>query len=126
VSFEAFLAAVERDGELNAAPAALARSVPSGARIGNYAGSQACQPCHAGVYESWQRTGMGRMLRTYRPENVIGDFKVNNQFNDETGALVARMSMSRDKHYFAVRGKTGDWRTYPVDYTIGSKWQQAY
>lgn len=126
VSFEAFLAAVERDGELNAAPAALAPSVPSGARIGDYAGSQTCQPCHAAVYESWQSSGMGRMLRSYRPENVIGDFKVNNQFNDETGALVARMSISREKHYFAVRDKTGDWRSYPIDYTIGSKWQQAY
>jgi len=69
---------------------------------------------------------MSRMFRPYRPENVIGDFRVNNQFSDETGLLVARMSIQRDKHYFAIRDKSGSWQTYAVDYTIGSKWQQAY
>ena len=65
------------------------------------------------------------MLRIYVPENVIGDFRANNQFSDETGAVVARMWIKRDKHYLAVRNTAGDWRTYPVDYAIGSKWQQA-
>jgi tetratricopeptide (TPR) repeat protein len=126
ISFDGFVAAVELPAELKAGPTAASVSVSAHFRAGGYAGSQACQPCHAAIYDSWQKTGMRRMLRAYRPENVIGDFRVHNQFSDETGAVVARMSMGSDKHHFAVRDKAGDWRTYPVDYTIGSKWQQAY
>ena len=129
-SFETFLASVEQDSRSSAAYVALnastPASTPSPARIGDYAGSPSCQPCHAAIYASWQKTGMSRMFRPYRPENVIGDFRVNNQFSDETGLLVARMSIQRDKHYFAIRDKSGSWQTYAVDYTIGSKWQQAY
>jgi hypothetical protein len=66
------------------------------------------------------------MLRPYRPENVIGDFRVNNQFSEKDGTLVTRMTINREKHYFAIRDLSGAWRSYSVDYTIGSKWQQAY
>jgi predicted CXXCH cytochrome family protein len=69
---------------------------------------------------------MGRMLRHYQPGNIIGDFRVNNHFSDSSGALVARMITNRDKRYFMIRDATGNWATYSVDYTIGSKWQQAY
>lgn len=123
-SFEAYLNAAAKQDELNAA----ATAPPPSQKVdrSDYAGSQACQPCHAAAYDAWHKTGMGRMLRPYAPDNVIGDFRANNQFSDETGAVVARMSIRRDRHYFAVRSATSDWRTYPVDYTIGSKWQQAY
>jgi predicted CXXCH cytochrome family protein len=123
-SFDAYLNSVEKQEEVKAQ----VMSPPQSQRMspGDYVGSQACQPCHAAIYDAWQKTGMGRMLRPYAPENVIGDFRANNQFSDETGAVVARMSIKRDKHYFAVRNASGDWRTYSVDYTIGSKWQQAY
>src|SRR5579871_178340 len=91
-----------------------------------YAGSESCRPCHAGIFTSWRQTGMARMLRPYRPENVIGDFRVNNQFTEPDGTPAARMTVSRDKRYFTIRDSRGNWVTYPVDYTIGSKWQQAY
>jgi tetratricopeptide (TPR) repeat protein len=125
-SFEAFLATIEGDSQWNAASAGSNSSMPRQAQAGDYAGSQACQPCHAAIYASWQKTGMSRMFRPYKPENVIGDFRENNHFSDETGVLVARMSIQHEKHYFAIRDSSGAWRTYPVDYTIGSKWQQAY
>lgn len=125
VSFDRFVSSLKLEGELTNIPAATPVSA-SPNRAGGYAGSEACQPCHTTQFDSWQKTGMGRMLRAYRPENVIGDFQTHNQFSDATGAVVARMSKGRDKHYFAVRDKAGDWRTFPVDYTIGSKWQQAY
>jgi len=123
-TFDGFLSAVERGGELKAAPATASTTLSASGAV--YAGSQTCQPCHAAVYAAWQKTGMARMLRPLQPENVIGDFRVNNQFSDTTGALVARMSSSHDNYYFAIRDNSGDWRTYPVNYTIGSKWQQAY
>jgi tetratricopeptide (TPR) repeat protein len=89
---------------------------------GGFAGSRVCRECHARVYESWQSTGMARMFREYRPEHVIGDF---------SGAQVvsgdARAIAEAGRHFFEIRrADTGAWVRYPVDYVIGSKWQQAY
>ena len=123
VPFTAFVEASEKDGEPKLAVSSTESSAIHG---GGYAGSGACQPCHAAIYKSWQETGMSRMLRPYRPENVMGDFRVNNQFSEKNGTLVARMTINREKHYFAIRDLSGAWQSYPVDYTIGSKWQQAY
>jgi predicted CXXCH cytochrome family protein len=92
---------------------------------GKYAGSDACRPCHAGEHAAWQQSGMARMLRPYRPENVFGDFN-RKQFEDNSGRIVARMEMENGRPYFATRGDNGAWLSYRVDYTIGSKWQQAY
>ena len=126
VSFEAFVESVERSGAPTSAPSGALAMSSASASISAYAGSQSCKSCHSAIYDSWQNSGMGRMFRPYRPENVIGDFRANNQFSDATGAVVARMSVQHDKCYFAIRDASGGWRTYPVDYTIGSKWQQAY
>ena len=92
---------------------------------GEYAGSEACRSCHAGQHAAWQQTGMARMLRPYQPENVFGDF-TQKEFEDNSGRIVARMGIDRNRHYFSTRGDGGAWERYPVDYTIGSKWQQAY
>ena len=91
----------------------------SAALQAGYAGSAACQGCHAREYATWSQTGMARMLRAYQPENVIGDF---------TGAssLPAIRPGSDARPYFDVKDDAGRWQRYPVDYTIGSKWQQAY
>jgi predicted CXXCH cytochrome family protein len=126
VSFEAFVESVERSGGPTPAPTGSFATKSANAAISAYAGSESCKPCHSAIYASWQETGMGRMFRPYQPEDVIGDFRANNQFSDGTGAVVARMSVQHDRCYFAVRDASGGWRTYPVDYTIGSKWQQAY
>jgi hypothetical protein len=34
--------------------------------------------------------------------------------------------MEGDRYYLAARGSDGKWESYPIDFTIGSKWQQAY
>jgi len=126
ISFEAFLESSQREGGQERAPATSSAATSVEKHGNEYAGSQSCQPCHAAIYKSWQETGMGRMLRRYQPENVIGDFRVNNHFSDSSGTLVARMITNGDKRYFMTRDATGNWATYSVDYTIGSKWQQAY
>lgn len=115
---------------------------PPPALQGSYAGSELCQRCHAAIYRQWKQSGMARMLRPYRPENVIGDFTTNNRFYSgdpvafENGKLVttpgtgrqvfARMVLRNGRHFFEIHQSDGLWHTYPVDYTIGSKWQQAY
>jgi predicted CXXCH cytochrome family protein len=117
-------------------PAAEAKTLPA------YAGSDSCRSCHNGIYRNWSQSGMSKMFRAYAPQNVIGDFTENNQFfagdeaNYENGKLkmvrganrtpFARMEIRDAKHYVNIFGSDGQWHTYPVDYTIGSKWQQAY
>jgi predicted CXXCH cytochrome family protein len=107
-----------------------------------YAGSDSCRGCHGGIYRNWSQSGMSKMFRVYAPQNVIGDFTDNNQFFSgdepkyEDGKLqmargekrspFARMELRDGKHYFNIFESDGQWHTYPVDYTIGSKWQQAY
>ncbi|HLM98048.1 MAG TPA: hypothetical protein VK335_02120 [Bryobacteraceae bacterium] len=125
-SFEMFVESNEREVGPESSPVTPGAGISEEKHESEYAGSQSCQPCHAVIYRSWQETGMGRMLRRFEPENVIGDFRVNNQFSDSSGTLVARMITNRDKRYFMIRDATGNWATYSVDYTIGSKWQQAY
>lgn len=107
-----------------------------------YAGSDACRGCHAGIYREWSQTGMAKMLRPYAPQNVMGDFQTNNEFyleddaeyqngkveftRGESRTLFARMVLRDGRHYFEIRQSDGKLHSYPVDYTIGSKFQQAY
>jgi predicted CXXCH cytochrome family protein len=142
IDFEDYFATVSRRAERlnraqhNSPPDDNNKALPA------YAGSQPCRSCHADVYEQWRQTGMARMLRPYSPQNVIGDFTSQNQFyggnksSFEAGAfqsepgshpwLFARMLVMNGRDYFKTRDFDGRWRSYAVDYTIGSKWQQAY
>jgi len=108
----------------------------------NYAGSESCRACHTGQHHSWQQTGMARMFRAYAPANIIGDFGSKELFyaGDKlawTGSRLeltqgkdrfayARMLKDKGKHFFEIKNSSGSWVRFPVDYTIGSKWQQAY
>jgi tetratricopeptide (TPR) repeat protein len=108
-----------------------------------YAGSQACSQCHSEIYDDWSHTGMARMFRPYEPQNIIGDFKHNAVFytGDDVALkrdgelqisqakkreLFAQMVMFHGRPYFKIRQSDGKWKLYRVDYTIGSKWEQAY
>ncbi len=89
---------------------------------GRYAGSLACRECHSRVYSSWQSTGMAKMFREYRPADVIGDFS-----GTQTVSGHARAVMDGARHVIDIRrGDNNEWVRYPIDYVIGSKWQQAY
>jgi predicted CXXCH cytochrome family protein len=110
--------------------------------LGNYAGSESCRGCHGAVYRSWSQSGMANMLRPYAPQNIVGDFQNNNEFylGDDARYIdghlefirgqdrlpFARMVIRDGRHYFDIRQSDGKWHSYPVDYTIGSKFQQAY
>jgi hypothetical protein len=85
---------------------------------------------------------MSKMLRPYQASNVIGDFQTHNDFyaGDEfeyrngklevqrgpNRTLFARMVVRDGRHFFDIMHSDGEWHSYPVDYTIGSKFQQAY
>jgi predicted CXXCH cytochrome family protein len=91
-----------------------------------YAGSAICRDCHLAEHQAWQATGMARMFRTYRPQEVIGDFTGSQTVNDDAGKPVARAVQKNGRHYMEIRDGEHGWKSYPVDYLIGSKWQQGY
>jgi predicted CXXCH cytochrome family protein len=140
-SFDAFVASLPGQTAIASAPATVETS-PSAKKLPGYAGSKACGGCHADIYHQWSQSGMARMLRPYQPENVIGDFEKDNEFyagddiayhngtlqitRRENRLLFARMVIRGGRHYFNIMESDGRWHSYPVDYTIGSKWQQAY
>jgi hypothetical protein len=65
---------------------------------------------------------MSRMFRSYRPADVIGDFS-----GTQTVDGSARAIREDGKHFIEIRrDDNGAWTRYPVDFLIGSKWQQAY
>jgi hypothetical protein len=144
IPFEAFLQQAEDRGVTNlGSPATVPAKTPLQVHAQSaYFGSESCRGCHAGVYQQWSQTGMSRMFRPYAPQNVVGDFTANNQFylGDDAEyrdgkvevirggnrTLFARMVIRGGRHYFDVQQSDDKWHSYPVDYTIGSKFQQAY
>ncbi len=144
VAFETFLKQAEDRGrtDLGIPEDATAKTAARVHPPSAYLGSESCRGCHAGIYQQWSQTGMSRMFRPYAPQNVLGDFKTNNQFylGDKTEyrdgkvevsragkrSLFARMTIREGRHYFDIWQSDGKWHAYPVDYTIGSKFQQAY
>ena len=88
-----------------------------------YAGAAACRDCHLAQFTAWQQTGMAKMLAPVNSASVIGDF--TGDYRDSAG-LWARFSRGAGGVFFELKRSTGAWDRYRVDYTIGSKWQQAY
>ena len=145
ISFDAYVAGLKPPAEVST-PGKPQQTVENRPRAGyqwlEYAGSNACRACHTDIHRNWSHTGMARMLRPYRPEDVMGDFSHHNEFyaDDEVRLrdggleiipgpnrrLFARMLVEGGRHYFQIMGAHGQWHRYPVDYVIGSKWQQAY
>ena len=141
-AFEDFVGQAERRDRVSSRSQIAAVRSPSGQLISDYAGSKSCQGCHSSVYRQWSQTGMAKMLRPYAPQNVIGDFQNDNEFYLEDGAPYhekkaesansrgrtpfARMVIRDGRHYFDIQQSDGKVHAYPVDYTIGSKFQQAY
>jgi predicted CXXCH cytochrome family protein len=119
-SFEEFVSSLRLPAGSSEMPRSAVGAFPE------YAGSEACKQCHASQYASWKRTGMGRMFREYRPENAFGDFSSEKPFVEENDKGSIRPILDHGKHFFEVLGPDNRWIRYPVNYTIGSKWQQAY
>jgi len=90
-----------------------------------FSGSASCRPCHQAIYQAWLQTGMAKMLRPRQEAQLLADFTNPREFPDSAGRAEVRIG-GNDQPYFEFRTHGGGWRRYPVDYAIGSKWQQAY
>jgi predicted CXXCH cytochrome family protein len=84
-----------------------------------FAGSESCRPCHKAVFESWQQTGMAKMLRPRQEAGLLADFSRTIEIGE------ARIG-GAGRPWFEIRTPDKSWKRYSVDYAIGSKWQQAY
>ena len=94
-------------------------------RTDEFAGSAACQRCHREQWDAWRSTGMANMLRPVEAGRVMGDFVRLGEYRED-GAIAAKGSHSEGKFFVDLRRRDGRTDRFPVDYTIGSKWQQAY
>jgi predicted CXXCH cytochrome family protein len=140
-SFEDFVSSLQ-NRTAPALPSPPAEAQISANKLPAYAGSQACGRCHVDIVRQWAQSGMSKMLRPYLAQNIIGDFEKKNEFYEGEDivyrngkvqitphadpTLFARMVIRSGRHYFDIKESDGRWHSYPVDYTIGSKWQQAY
>lgn len=88
-----------------------------------YAGSAACRGCHTAEFNAWKQTGMARMLAPVEGDQVIGNF--TGEYRD-AGGLWARFTRNANGFFFDLKRAGESWDRFRVDYTIGSKWQQAY
>ena len=59
------------------------------------------------------------MFRTYKFENIFGDFN-NAAYADESGKVVTPISRDATQHYVDIADGFGKWHRYRVDYTIGA------
>jgi len=68
---------------------------------------------------------MAKMLRPLKETSLLADFSETREFRNNAGVVEARIGGGAQPFFeFAEAGQT--WKRYPVDFTIGSKWQQAY
>ena len=98
---------------------------PPPKRKEEFAGSASCQPCHRAIFESWRQTGMAKMLRPREGARLLADFSQTVEFRNSTGDTEVRIG-GNGQPFFEFRAPDKSWKRYPVDYAIGSKWQQAY
>lgn len=85
---------------------------------GGYAGSAVCAQCHQKEHSAWKKTGMANMLRPLAEARIIGDFAKRSFDGFRVGG--------GEKPYIEMRRDNGEWDRFPVEFAIGSKWQQAY
>jgi predicted CXXCH cytochrome family protein len=87
----------------------------------HYVGSDACQKCHADIYQRWKKTPMANVVRDPKqhPDAIIPDLKTNNiaKFTVDQVALVYGSKWKQ--RYFTKVGD--DYFPLPVQWDVGHK-----
>ena len=115
-------------GAAGEAPAAV-QGVPPAAPVvvsnvlrSDYAGSEACRPCHAEVYATWLRSPMHRMTRLPAAD-VRAPFDGSEfRFKDD----VARLDTVGGERFMNLRAPVGPDRTYRVTRVIGGRYREDF
>ncbi|HUY15044.1 MAG TPA: cytochrome c3 family protein [Terriglobia bacterium] len=94
----------------------------------HYVGSQACQPCHAAIYNRWKQTRMANVVRDPRvdPQAFLCDFSKPNTFFTFRKSDIAFVYGSHWKQrYFVKRGN--DYFVLPVQWDIvRQRWEKYH
>ncbi len=87
----------------------------------DYAGSQACAGCHAGVYEAWQRSPMHRMTRDLVTTEVSAPFDGRSL---KLGGDVARLELRRGQRFLVLAGSKES--LFRVTKVIGGRYREDF
>ena len=91
-----------------------------------YAGSKACKNCHQAEFEAGSEREWRRCCNPTARKMSLTILATNGSSLGCKSDPVAYMKVEKGRHIFQIRAEDGAWHRYPVDYTIGFKWQQAY
>src|SRR5258706_15323514 len=90
-----------------------------------YADPATCRGCHAGIAQTYERTGMGRSLYSPHRDNAVEDYESRNSFYHRASDRYYTMTV-RDgrpyqrRHQVGFGGKETNIVEKQVDYVIGS------
>src|SRR5438132_9145267 len=91
----------------------------------SYVNPAACAGCHAGIYQSYQRTGMGRSFARADAANAPEDYRAKNHLyhraSDRSYTMIERGGKPiQQRHQLGYEGKVTNEVETQVDYVIGS------
>src|SRR5262245_40988440 len=72
---------------------------PPSAASSSYVGGDACRSCHAEVWSTFSRTGMGRSFYPLTADRVIEDWTSKNTFTSPRSGLRYRMERRDGRFY---------------------------
>lgn len=91
----------------------------------HYVGSQACEKCHADIYERWKKTPMANVVRDPRqhPDAIIPDLATNNVYKFSKDQVALVYGSIWKQRYFTKIGD--DYFPLPVQWEIvNKKWSK--
>lgn len=99
------------------------REVASNVRFEDYAGTKACEPCHAAYVTSWLASPMHAMTRDARTATVRGPFGSGSfTFKDDA----ARLEMDGETRFVTLRSARHGSGTWRVTKVIGGHHREDY
>ncbi|MBI3400707.1 MAG: tetratricopeptide repeat protein [Acidobacteria bacterium] len=89
-----------------------------------YVGSDACQHCHDGEYDSWRRTLHVQMTKPIAQARVAGDFGPGTHVEQYGRAYT--MESSGGRYFVSIASNGRPAEKFQVDYTLGANRFQGY
>jgi predicted CXXCH cytochrome family protein len=89
-----------------------------------YVGSQACQRCHDGEYDSWRKTLHVQMTKPIGEARVEGDFRPHTHVEQNGRAYT--MESKDGRYYVSIAHDGRPAEKFQVDYTLGANRFQGY
>jgi predicted CXXCH cytochrome family protein len=92
----------------------------------HYVGSQACEKCHASIYQRWKKTPMANVVRDPRehPDAIIPDLKTNDVAKFAVDQVALVYGSIWKQRYFTKVGD--DYYPLPAQWDIGNKKWMKY